>query len=143
MQNITLEDRVEYRLEGKLHRVEGPAVEWADGAREWWENGQRHRVGGPAVEWADGSRSWWENGVQIPEPTLEREFEEEIRKTEAEDLIYKTPLEPGSKYLLCSFSEDHVLDYGFMTQFAKTRDIARIKCPYCQNKVVERVFIQE
>jgi hypothetical protein len=37
-----------------LHREDGPAVEWADGRREWWLHGERHREDGPALEWADG-----------------------------------------------------------------------------------------
>jgi endonuclease YncB( thermonuclease family) len=44
-------------MNGKRHRVDGPAVEWADGDK-WWMNGKRHRVDGPAVEWADGDK-WW------------------------------------------------------------------------------------
>lgn len=34
------EDHVEYHNEdGKLHRLDGPAVEWNDGGKEWWING--------------------------------------------------------------------------------------------------------
>jgi len=36
------EDRTEWRnLEGQLHRVDGPAREWADGDKEWYLNGKR------------------------------------------------------------------------------------------------------
>ena len=45
-----------------LHRDGGPAVEWADGTRYWYQNGQRHRTDGPAVEYADGSKLWYQNG---------------------------------------------------------------------------------
>lgn len=31
------------------HRVNGPAVEWPDGDKEWWVNGLRHREDGPAA----------------------------------------------------------------------------------------------
>lgn len=47
---------------GKLHRVDGPAIEWTDGYKEWHIDGKRHRVNGPAVEWADGSKEWWVDG---------------------------------------------------------------------------------
>ena len=47
---------------GRLHRADGPAIENEDGRREWWQNGYRHRVVGPAVIWADGSTEWWLNG---------------------------------------------------------------------------------
>lgn len=50
---------------GKWHRVEGPAVEYADGTRSWYENGKRHRLGGrPAIMCAHEVRYWYENGVR-------------------------------------------------------------------------------
>ena len=30
----------EWRLNGKLHREDGPAVERANGSKEWWLNGE-------------------------------------------------------------------------------------------------------
>ena len=53
-----------YNVLGQLHREEGPAIIWADGSMEWWQNGQRHCIGGPAVEWGDGTREWYQNGVR-------------------------------------------------------------------------------
>ena len=47
------------------HRTDGPAVECADGYKEWWLNGQRHRTDGPAVECADGDKFWWLNGEHL------------------------------------------------------------------------------
>ena len=47
---------------GKLHRLDGPAVEYADGAKEWYQNGELHRLDGPAVEYADGGKYWYQNG---------------------------------------------------------------------------------
>jgi len=53
----------EHRNEkGELHRVDGPAIEWADGTRAWWLDGKLHRVDGPAVERADGSCEYWLDG---------------------------------------------------------------------------------
>ena len=49
-------------LDGRLHRADGPAVEYADGYKAWYQNGQRHRVDGPAAEYADGHREWYQNG---------------------------------------------------------------------------------
>lgn len=28
--------------EGKLHRIGGPAIEWANGGGEWWINGKHY-----------------------------------------------------------------------------------------------------
>ena len=48
-------------LSGKLHRTDGPAIEYASGSKEWWLNGNRHREDGPAVECANGNKSWYLN----------------------------------------------------------------------------------
>ena len=45
-----------------LHRTDGPAIEWADGDKEWYLDGQHHRTDGPAVEWVDGYKAWFLNG---------------------------------------------------------------------------------
>jgi hypothetical protein len=52
----------EWWLNGKRHRTDGPAVEWADGDKHWWLNGQPHRADGPAIERASGSKHWFLNG---------------------------------------------------------------------------------
>lgn len=47
---------------GKLHRIDGPAVEYSDGSTEWYSNGELHRIDGPAMEAADGYKAWWVKG---------------------------------------------------------------------------------
>jgi len=54
----------EWRLNGLLHREDGPAVEWAGGTKTWYLNGLRHRENGPAVEYANGNKEWWLNGLR-------------------------------------------------------------------------------
>ena len=54
---------IEYKnSNGQLHRADGPAFIYADGAQSWWVNGQRHRTDGPAFIWADGTQAWYLNG---------------------------------------------------------------------------------
>ncbi len=48
-------------LNYKLHREEGPAIEYPNGVKEWYLNGKRHRKGGPAIEWPDGTKKWYFN----------------------------------------------------------------------------------
>jgi hypothetical protein len=50
-------------LNGKLHREDGPAIEYANGTKKWYLNGVRHREDGPAIEWANGGKTWYLNGV--------------------------------------------------------------------------------
>ena len=54
----------EWRLNGHLHREDGPAYIWADGTQSWWQNGQLHRTDGPARIWHDGDQEWWIEGRQ-------------------------------------------------------------------------------
>ena len=54
-------------LNGKLHREDGPAVEWKDGTKLWYLNGVYHREEGPAVEYADGDKEWYLNNKKITE----------------------------------------------------------------------------
>jgi hypothetical protein len=51
-----------WRLKDKLHREDGPAVEFVDGSKSWWLNGKKHREDGPAIEYADGNKYWYLNG---------------------------------------------------------------------------------
>jgi len=38
-----------WRVDGRLHRLAGPAVIRANGTEEWWVDGRLHRLDAPAV----------------------------------------------------------------------------------------------
>jgi hypothetical protein len=38
-----------WKVDGKFHRADGPAMELYDGTKKWYQHGQLHRVDGPAV----------------------------------------------------------------------------------------------
>jgi len=61
---VTVSDNgmIQWRFEGKLHREDGPAKEYANGGKSWYLNGERHREDGPAIEYAYGGKSWYLNG---------------------------------------------------------------------------------
>jgi hypothetical protein len=46
----------------KRHRIDGPAIEWADSGKSWYINNNIHRTDGPAVEWPTGGLWWYLNG---------------------------------------------------------------------------------
>ena len=48
-------------LNNKLHREDGPAIEYQTGHKEWWWYGTRHRENGPAVIYTDGRKEWYIN----------------------------------------------------------------------------------
>ena len=60
----------EWYLNGKRHREDGPAVEYADGKQEWYRNDKLHREDGPAVEYASGVKFWYLNGERIDDPLV-------------------------------------------------------------------------
>lgn len=45
---------------GKYHRLDGPAIEWNYGAKEYFKNGIRHRLDGPSYESKDEKQFWFE-----------------------------------------------------------------------------------
>jgi hypothetical protein len=59
MERLVFNDRNEYHFEDKLHRLDGPAIEFANGAKEWWFEGKLHRNNGPAIEFANGANEWY------------------------------------------------------------------------------------
>jgi hypothetical protein len=48
----------------KLHREDGPAIEYANGNKSWYVHDELHRTTGPAVEFANGTNRWWLYGHQ-------------------------------------------------------------------------------
>ena len=46
------------------------------GNKYWYMNGKRHRENGPAVEWANGSKFWYLNDVCY----LESDYWKELKK---------------------------------------------------------------
>lgn len=55
----------EWWFKSKLHRKDGPAVEYANGDKEWWFEGKLHRTNGPAIEYTNGRKVWCVNGQLI------------------------------------------------------------------------------
>jgi len=57
------EGTIRWHKEGTeiLHREDGPAVEWFDGRKSWYQNNKRHRLDGPAIEYNSGTKFWYQN----------------------------------------------------------------------------------
>jgi hypothetical protein len=62
----------------KLHRLDGPACEYANGNKTWYQNDERHRLDGPAIEYADGFKAWYIEGKKL----TEKEFNNRNNKVE-------------------------------------------------------------
>ena len=56
-----------WSVNGKHHRVDGPAVEYTDGTKGWFINDKFHRLDGPAIERPDGTKEWYVNGKNVSE----------------------------------------------------------------------------
>ena len=88
-----------WRLNGKLHREDGPAVELANGSKEWYLDDNLHREDGPAVEYADGDKEWYLNGKIVTEEEVMGtedinypEFVESMIITEGQDRLVENIL---------------------------------------------------
>ena len=65
-----------YNSAGQLHRTNGPAVEWDNGTKSWYQNGKRHRIDGAAIEYLDGDKVWFINGEEL----TEYEFNQRVKQ---------------------------------------------------------------
>ncbi len=63
-----------FNKEGQVHRIGGPAVEYADGDKFWFQNDKRHKLDGPAIELVKGYKEYWIEGKKYTE-------EEFLKKT--------------------------------------------------------------
>ena len=67
---VDAEGNKSWRLpDGKRHRVDGPAVEYANGTKWWYVNDKCHREDGPAIEYADGIKEWFVNSKRYGTPS--------------------------------------------------------------------------
>lgn len=62
-------------LNGGLHRVGGPAVEWPNGTKDWCLNDKLHRLDGPAVEYSNGVKEWYIDGQAYTESEFKKKIE--------------------------------------------------------------------
>lgn len=62
-----------WRLNGKLHRVDGPAIKHLNGDEAWYQHGKLHRDGGPAASASDGFKAWYQHGKlhRVSAPAME------------------------------------------------------------------------
>ena len=60
----------------KYHRLDGPAFEYANGDKRWYQNGKLHRLDGPAVEYSDGNKRWFIEGVKYTQAEFKKKVKE-------------------------------------------------------------------
>ena len=73
-------------LNGKKHREDGPAIEYANGYKAWYLNGELHREDGPAIEYADGDKAWYLNGVRYTEERHYNKLKPKAKELTMEEL---------------------------------------------------------
>ena len=63
-----------YHINGELHRENGPAIDYGDGTMEYYIHGKRHRDDGPAFVCLPASTEYWLNGElhRVDGPAIER-----------------------------------------------------------------------
>ena len=78
----------EWRLNGNLHREDGPAIKWTNGDKAWFLNGKKHREGLPAIEYANGNKVWYLKGKHYSEPDFYKQLYK-LGKITKEELFIK------------------------------------------------------
>ena len=54
-------------VNGKLHRLYEPAIEYNNGTKFWYKEGKLHRLDGPAYSNASGTNYWFIEGKEYTE----------------------------------------------------------------------------
>jgi hypothetical protein len=57
-----------------FHRLSGPACEFANGAKLYFQNGMLHRLDGPAVIYANANRYWFIDNRKYSEADFLKEI---------------------------------------------------------------------
>ena len=65
-------------MNGKLHREDGPAIEWSDGSKHWYFNDSLHRKDGPAAECAEELKVWYLDGKRLTEEEHAKQTAKEV-----------------------------------------------------------------
>lgn len=65
-------------IDGFYHREDGPAIEYSSGEQWWYQNNVKHRLDGPALIWSNGNKEWWYKGKFI-KCSSQEEFEKLIK----------------------------------------------------------------
>ncbi len=77
----------------KLHKINGPAIEYIDGEKYWYDDDKLHRMDGPAVEYVNGKKYWYINGENL----TEEQFNQKTSPTNCHNKIVEID---GKKYKL-------------------------------------------
>ena len=79
--------RKEWKLDGKLHREDGPAIEYSNGVKEWYLDNKRHREDGPAMEYPNGAKVWYLFGKRVTEKEVMKTYFVKDIKDAFKDII--------------------------------------------------------
>ena len=63
-----------YYVDGLLHREDEPAIITNDGAKYWFKDGRLHRTDGPAIETINGQKAWFVKGLEYTEALFNIHF---------------------------------------------------------------------
>jgi len=91
--HVDEEGTITYYLNYELHRVDGPACEYADGSKIWRLNGKLHREDGPAIENSNGTKWWYLNGVEYTEEEFKAHTLNSKMKTSFKDFLEEVEAE--------------------------------------------------
>jgi len=79
-----------YFINGELHREDGPAIEYRNGDKCYFINGELHREDGPAVEFVGRNKAYFINGEELTKEEFDNRNKScEDKVVEIEGVKYK------------------------------------------------------
>jgi hypothetical protein len=82
-------------LNNKLHREDGPAIEYENGDIWWMKDDLLHREDGPAIEYSDGTKEWCLNGKKYTEEQFLQNLKAKVVKTKSKVELDKAAEKEG------------------------------------------------
>jgi hypothetical protein len=78
---------IRWYLDDKLHRLDGPAIEFANGGKHWYLDGKLNRLDGPAIEYADGGKCWYLDGKVLTEKEFNNRHVKQMTVADIEAIL--------------------------------------------------------
>jgi DNA-directed RNA polymerase subunit L len=86
--------------------------------------------------------SWPLACVQVAAEIEQKKQSITMKKTKYTCLILRNRILSGDKYMLCSFSEEHVHNYNALQNYLRTTRKPKATCQYCKHPMKEEIYQQ-
>lgn len=111
-----------YNEKGELHCEGAPAVEWADGRKEWHVNGKMHREDGAALILPDGGERFYINDIKLTKAEFDDRMKIKSQPEQKNPNPQKQPIYGGRDPRITQPSQNKNLYRGLRKTFVADLD---------------------